>query len=233
MLARIQFSRYDDDNRLDKDGLKNLSDFIGEDIGYSQMKIDDKGQPASLSYLETFEKEKVENNKDYTLVTPSDMYQISDNKTFVVDLEKFMQEFPKLKITIHGVPKSISHDYQGMIDQMNAIGEKIEEAKNKFNKVVEFNQKCNIHVSNMGLMSINKLAYATDICTEELQGILDKGWRIIAVCPQPDQRRPDYILGMSISDIDEDVTVTHFSGSGREKELRAYDERKDKELNLA
>lgn len=24
---------------------------------------------------------------------------------------------------------------------------------------------------------------------------LDAGWRILAVCPQPDQRRPDYILG--------------------------------------
>lgn len=31
--------------------------------------------------------------------------------------------------------------------------------------------------------------------TDVLQEQIAKGWRIIAACPQPDQRRPDYILG--------------------------------------
>lgn len=32
-------------------------------------------------------------------------------------------------------------------------------------------------------------------CTDALQSDLDDGWHILAICPQPGQRRPDYILG--------------------------------------
>jgi hypothetical protein len=35
----------------------------------------------------------------------------------------------------------------------------------------------------------------SDACSDALQNELDNGWRIIAACPQPDQRRPDYSLG--------------------------------------
>ena len=34
-----------------------------------------------------------------------------------------------------------------------------------------------------------------DVCTDVLQQELNNGWRIIAICVQADQRRPDYILG--------------------------------------
>jgi len=34
-----------------------------------------------------------------------------------------------------------------------------------------------------------------DYCTERLQDDLDSGWKILAICVQPDGRRPDYILG--------------------------------------
>ena len=40
-----------------------------------------------------------------------------------------------------------------------------------------------------------RLLLLSDACTDELQGALRDGWRIIAVCPQPSQRRPDYVLG--------------------------------------
>lgn len=30
---------------------------------------------------------------------------------------------------------------------------------------------------------------------DALQKSMDDGWRIIAACPQPDARRPDYIMG--------------------------------------
>lgn len=53
-----------------------------------------------------------------------------------------------------------------------------------------------IHVpGSVSLMEINKVTWLEDACTQELQGHLDKEWRIIAVCPANDSRRPTYILG--------------------------------------
>jgi hypothetical protein len=60
---------------------------------------------------------------------------------------------------------------------------------------IAINNKVNVAVPNLGLMLIDELDYHVDICTEELARELKKGWRILAICPQPDQRRPDYILG--------------------------------------
>lgn len=58
-----------------------------------------------------------------------------------------------------------------------------------------FNQKVKVVVPDNGLLKINRVEVRKDMCTVELQGELDDGWCILAVCPQPDQRRPDYVLG--------------------------------------
>lgn len=59
-----------------------------------------------------------------------------------------------------------------------------------------FNQKLEIHQPNMPLFTYNDFTYITDCCTERLmEDYISKGYRVVAVCPQPDQRRPDYILG--------------------------------------
>lgn len=53
-----------------------------------------------------------------------------------------------------------------------------------------------IHVpGSVSLTSINEVDYMEDACTNALQEYLNKGWRIIAVCPPNDSRRPTYILG--------------------------------------
>ncbi len=53
-----------------------------------------------------------------------------------------------------------------------------------------------IHVpGGVSLTSVRKVTWLEDACTEELQRHLDEGWRIIAVCPPNDARRPTYILG--------------------------------------
>jgi hypothetical protein len=51
------------------------------------------------------------------------------------------------------------------------------------------------HLPNIGLLLINEVTWLEDACTEVLQGKLDEGFRIIAVCPPNGARRPDYILG--------------------------------------
>jgi hypothetical protein len=57
------------------------------------------------------------------------------------------------------------------------------------------NQRVNVAVPGIGLLQIREVRIEDDLCTEVLQNRLDDGWRILAICPQPDQRRPDYVLG--------------------------------------
>ena len=56
-------------------------------------------------------------------------------------------------------------------------------------------QVVQIAVPDLGLLQINETTWLENSCTEVLQDHLDKGWRILAVCPPNAQRRPDYILG--------------------------------------
>jgi len=55
----------------------------------------------------------------------------------------------------------------------------------------------NVTLPDVGLLIIDEVDWLEDACTHELQSRLDKGWRILAVCPPNAQRRPDYILGRS------------------------------------
>lgn len=223
VLARIKFTTTGNSNRLTKAELTILEDFLGETLQTTQLKIGEDGKPESKSWKESFDEKDIEKNPDYVLVDRADMYELYTNETYIVDLENFTTRYPSLEFTIKGIPKSIGQDNTNLLEEMQRVADKIEDAKNRFDKVVEFNQSCNVHVPNLGLLNINRLAFATDICTEELQQILLKGWRIIAVCPQPDQRRPDYILGMSVTDVDGYVGVEHFSGNGREGSLAQRD----------
>jgi len=225
MLVRIKFTK-DKANRLTKDELERLSDFLGETVEAERLKIGENGELEVLSWFETFDEEKAKRDSDYKLVQPSDVFQISDSNNYIVDLNKFTSMFPNLEFSIKGVPKSVSNNHLDLIEHMEKIAAKIEEAKNRFDKVVEFNQKCHVHVPNLGLLNINRVAYATDYCTEELQKLLHQGWRIIAVCPQPDQRRPDYILGMHVNELGDDVEVKYFEGNGREGYLKEKDKNK-------
>jgi hypothetical protein len=58
-----------------------------------------------------------------------------------------------------------------------------------------FNERCEVHMPGQALATYNETLLLEDACTDLLQGKIDEGWRIIAACPQPDSRRPDYILG--------------------------------------
>lgn len=57
------------------------------------------------------------------------------------------------------------------------------------------NQRVEVHMPGQALSTYNEVLLQENCCSDELQGALDQGWRIIAACPQPDARRPDYILG--------------------------------------
>jgi hypothetical protein len=77
----------------------------------------------------------------------------------------------------------------------------VEQKTTEINKTIDimkqqtFNQRVNVHVGGGLITTYNELKLKEDSCTDELQRELNDGWRIVAVCVQPDQRRPDYILG--------------------------------------
>jgi hypothetical protein len=59
MLARIKFAS-SNSNRLNEKELKRLGDFLGEKVESSRMKIVESGEFDTVSWRETFDKEKVE-----------------------------------------------------------------------------------------------------------------------------------------------------------------------------
>lgn len=69
-----------------------------------------------------------------------------------------------------------------------------------------YNNKCEVHMPGNMLSLHNEICLLEDSCTDELQRFLMQGWRIIAACPQPDQRRPDYVLGRFNPELDEQDT---------------------------
>lgn len=87
---------------------------------------------------------------------------------------------------------TISDTAQSMIESMQLVAEKLDNMKGGGD---QYNGKCEVHMPGNALMTYNVTMLLEDSCTDELQAQIDKGWRIIAACPQPDQRRPDYILG--------------------------------------
>lgn len=55
--------------------------------------------------------------------------------------------------------------------------------------------KVYVQVPHIGLLAIDEVQVIEDACTDSLQRELDRGWRILCVCPPNAARRPDYILG--------------------------------------
>lgn len=58
-----------------------------------------------------------------------------------------------------------------------------------------FNEACEQEQPGFPLTAVGETMLLADSCTDALQEKLAGGWRILAIQPQPDQRRPDYILG--------------------------------------
>ena len=87
---------------------------------------------------------------------------------------------------------------------LNKLGEKAWQVDKMLDIIQQqiFNQKVNVHLGGGLIVTYNDLCLKQDCCTDELQGELNNGWRIIAVCVQPDQRRPDYILGRYNPELD-------------------------------
>lgn len=89
--------------------------------------------------------------------------------------------------------------YQLSRDNLDTTLERFEAIVNKLSRIpleeITFNERCEVHMPGQALSTYNDTLLIEDSCTDVLQDALNSGWRIIACCPQPDSRRPDYILG--------------------------------------
>jgi len=94
------------------------------------------------------------------------------------------------------------------VQNIQLILDKVEEKTKQIDRMIDtikqqtLNQKVNVHVGGGLITTYNDLCLKEDSCTDVLQTELNNGWRIIAVCIQPDQRRPDYILGRYNPELD-------------------------------
>lgn len=194
MYIRLTF---DNGQRISSKEVEELSKTLADQIDCDRAYMDLDGNLTDFySWQHTTNPEDPEIiTEKKKLVRGTDLFKLNSNKEYLADFELFIQKHPDLKIHFRGTPPTITHDYSSMIQQIYAIQQKFEDALKSFDQQIEFNQKCDVHVANLGLLHINQLGYAVDFCTETLQDILNKGWRIIACCVQPDGRRPDYILG--------------------------------------
>lgn len=85
----------------------------------------------------------------------------------------------------------VPYELERVILNTHLLGLDTETAK----RPLAFNQKVNVTVPGLGLLLLDEVTCLTDLCSDALNDQLKQGWRIVAVCPQPDQRRPDYVLG--------------------------------------
>ncbi len=69
------------------------------------------------------------------------------------------------------------------------------EKKGWIEDISEVSNITHVHIPNIGLLTINEVCVLENECTNQLQQMLEIGWRIIAVCPPNGTKRPDYIMG--------------------------------------
>ena len=152
--------------------------------------------------------EKREDGKYYyedKVVSSSYLYdRINDGNNYVepkqnnqlVDLNKFAI---KCRYPYH-IEATVNSE-EPTINNIHSILEEIREKQSGLNKMYSdiknqlFNQKCDVHIGGGFIATYNELKLKENSCTDELQNELNDGWRIISVCVQPNQRRPDYVLG--------------------------------------
>ena len=117
-------------------------------------------------------------------------YVILEEK-HLVDLTKFA---PKCKYPfsiLQSSKETLTSNIQEVLMELGDKTTKLERVISGFS----FNEKCNVHIGGGLIVTFNDLKLCEDACMNNLQKELNNGWRIIACCVQPDQRRPDYILG--------------------------------------
>lgn len=174
--------RFESDNVVNAATLKQLETVVGETVEHHRHYYDGEGKERVAYY--TFDL------KEDTVMI-DDKFTIKTDREYVCDMDLIMQEHPDLKYVFKPIRRvtasqQITHIVEKHREQLSSVPHE---------QSVVFNDRCDVHVPGLGLLQYNRVALIEDSCSDKLQDALSQGWRIIAVCPQPDQRRPDYVLG--------------------------------------
>lgn len=176
-------------NILSKEQLDLLSAVCSREVKFQQMSKKHKDDE-KMSYWEEEEK----NHPDLQILI--DEYYIG-GYTNIAPLNRLLALGLPIEFKIMNSIKEIP-EYkveETILHKLISLEEKL----NHFDQAAQFNTKVGVHISDLGLLSVKEVTWLEDACTENLQDHLDNGWRILAVCPQPNSRRPDYVLGKNNS----------------------------------
>jgi hypothetical protein len=127
------------------------------------------------------------------------------------DEKWFTQRTPKFELNEEGKIKNESWaDTRFYINDLNKIDinllkycelspvgilEMMGGAKIKTENVLEVMKRNQIMLPNNMMLEMKELKLETDACTDSINELMNDGWKLIAILPQHQQRRPDYILG--------------------------------------
>lgn len=208
---------YSDIDRLGKKSgdLKAMStsEYYFDELEKVEVKNDD-GNKTEYKYYALDEdgerKSEVSSWYRYHRVDKPESYVLLSQEEQLVDLVEF-------------APKAIGIEYKIIrtivpkepdIQNMQIMLDKVQTKINHFQAQVDafsnktFNQRVDVHMAGGMLGMYNDLLLKEDCCTDELQCHINDGWRMIAVCVQPDQRRPDYILGRYNPELDVSIKTS-------------------------
>lgn len=144
-----------------------------------------KGEEQISNYYLLAEPTAHEKTQDLVLVLPEQFVNLLD----------FAENCP-LAYKVLKTIKQKNTEVSSLMSAIIAVEEKLERVSSMKQQLdLSFNDKCNVHIAGGLLVTFNQTQLMNDCCTDALQEQLVAGWRIIACCVQPDQRRPDYILG--------------------------------------
>lgn len=124
-------------------------------------------------------------------------YQINGNESIVCSSEQLLD----LMVTEFGMVREVKehsinvagYELAARVEGLMARMERIMSMPTE--KDHHFNERTSSAQPGQMMSLVNQLKLAEDVCTDYIQNCLNEGWRILAICPQPDQRRPDYIMG--------------------------------------
>lgn len=164
-----------------------LADLASNRSEYSSVAKSDYTEEQWKLLWETwpgFDKGFYKSFPDFIEKAPEYIYSRVCPKTRLTYDEAEIYESAGIKLTLHGIAGTMLTKLRNRYD-----GHRVTTTHLKEGSVVQ------ITLPDIGLLYIDEVDWIDDCCTEELQGRLDDGWRILAVCPPNAQRRPDYILG--------------------------------------
>lgn len=118
--------------------------------------------------------------------------RIQSFNTYECDLEQVLAILPpELRVELQGMADA--RPFMDLVEAVRALELRLVGRAGEPSSYV--NNRVDVHIPGNSLLAIDEVKVEVDFCTESLADDLADGWRIVAVCPQPDQRRPDYVLG--------------------------------------